>query len=190
MKSLRRRSDVISPAPVESATHHEATSLHFDTAFTGTLVLGLVLFGACWALAPVFATVVHNDGAAAVLTWTALRLPCTALGATIVAQQRRDLAFRVLAFRSLLGRVSGAALGIALVALGAGIWGLVAQQILIAFIGSLVLWAGADRRPRLRFSTGALRELIGFGAYAMGGLFLNFAVKRIFTPEFLTGESD
>ena len=159
----------------------QVTPLHFDTAFTSTLVLGLALFGACWGLGPAFAAVVRNPGAAAVLAWTALRLPCTALGAVIVAQQRRDLAFRVLAFRSLLGRISGAALGIGLVALGAGIWGLVAQQVLIALIGSIVLWAGADRRPRLRFSAGALRELIGLGAYAMGGLFLNFAVKRIFT---------
>jgi len=159
----------------------QVTPLHFDTAFSATLMLGVGLAGACWGLAPAFAAVVHNGEAAGVLAWTALRPPCTALGATIVAQQRRDLAFRVLAFRSLLGRISGALLGIALVALGAGVWGLVAQQILIALIGSLVLWAGADRRPRLRFSTGALRELIGFGAYAMGGLFLNFAVKRIFT---------
>ncbi|HET6146493.1 MAG TPA: lipopolysaccharide biosynthesis protein [Polyangia bacterium] len=159
----------------------QVTPLHFDTAFTVTLALGVALFAACWGLAPLFAALVHNGEAAAVLVWTALRLPCTALSATIVAEQRRDLAFRVLAFRSLLGRTSGAVLGIALVALGAGVWGLVVQQILIALIGSLVLWTGADRRPRLRFSVAALCELISFGAYAMGGLFLNFAVKRIFT---------
>jgi O-antigen/teichoic acid export membrane protein len=159
----------------------EVTSLHFDTAFTFTLVLSLALFGACWALAPTFAVVVHNPQAAGVLAWTALRFPCTALGATIVAQQRRDLAFQVLAVRSLLGRISGAALGIVLVALGAGVWGLVAQQILIALIGSVVLWFGADRRPRLRFVPRALRELIGFGAYSVGVLLLAFAVRRLFT---------
>ena len=158
----------------------EATTLHFDTAFTVTVVLSLLLFGVCWALAPAFAGLVHNGQAARVLAWTALRFPCTALGATIVAQQRRELAFKVLALRSLVGRISGAALGIALVALGAGVWGLVAQQILIALTGSLVLWWGAGRRPRLRFGASELRQLIGFGAYAVGALFLGFAVKRVF----------
>jgi O-antigen/teichoic acid export membrane protein len=159
----------------------DLTPRHFDTAFTSTLVLSLALFGMCWGLSRPFASLVHNPAAAAVLAWTALRFPCTALGATIVAQQRRELSFRMLAIRSLLGRVSGAALGIALVAMGAGIWGLVAQQILIAFIGSVVLWVGAVRRPRLYFSSQALRQMIGFGASAVASLLLAFAVRRVFT---------
>jgi O-antigen/teichoic acid export membrane protein len=159
----------------------EVTPLHFDTAFTSTMVLSLALFGTCWALAPTFAGLVHNSHAAGILAWTALRFPCSALGAIIVAQQRRDLAFQVLAFRSLLGRISGAVLGIGLVALGAGIWGLVAQQLLIALIGSVVLWLSANRRPRVRFSSRAFRDLIGFGASAMGALFLSFGVRRVFT---------
>jgi O-antigen/teichoic acid export membrane protein len=159
----------------------EVTPLHFDTAFTFTVLLSLALLGACWGFAPAFAHLVHNGQAGPVLTWTALRFPCTALGATIVAQQRRELAFKVLALRSLVGRVCGALLGIILVVLGAGVWGLVAQQVLIAFAGSLVLWWGASRRPRLRFAAPALRQLIGFGAYSVGGLFVGFAVKRLFT---------
>ena len=160
---------------------HDATPRHFDTAFTVTLALSVVLFGACWALAPTFARLVHNGQASGVLVWTALRFPCTAIGAIIVAQQRRELSFKMLALRSLVGRISGAALGIVLVAMGAGVWGLVAQQVLIALAGSLVLWWGAEHRPRLGFGARELRQLIGFGAYAVGALFLGFAVKRLFT---------
>jgi O-antigen/teichoic acid export membrane protein len=159
----------------------ELTDLHFDTAFTAGLVLGLALLGACWWAAPSFAGLVGSSAAAPVLCWTALRLPFTALGAVIVARQRRELAFKVLAIRSLVGRVSGAALGIVLVALGAGVWGLVAQQVAIAAAASLVLWIGADRRPRLRFGRRELRALVAFGVAAVGGLFLGFAVKRVFT---------
>jgi len=159
----------------------DVTDLHFDTAFTASMLLAFALFAACWCVAPAFAGLVHNDQAARVLSWTALRFPFTALGAIIVARQRRELAFKVLAIRSLVGRISGAALGIGLVALGAGVWGLVAQQVTIAGAASLILWMGADRRPRLRFGRRQLRELIGFGIYAVGALFLNFAVKRVFT---------
>ena len=158
-----------------------ATDRHFDTAFTTSLLLGVALFAACWLVAPTFARLVDNAQAASVLGWTALRFPFTALGAIIVARQRRELAFKVLAIRSLVGRLTGAALGIALVALGAGVWGLVVQQVAIAAAASLVLWMGTDRRPRLRFRLGELRELLTFGVYAVGALFLNFAVKRVFT---------
>lgn len=159
----------------------KVTSLHLDSAFTFTMLLGLALFGLCAVAAPGFAHLVHNPQAAGILTWTALRFPCTALGAIIVAQQRRELAFRLLALRSLLGRLTGAGIGIAFVLGGAGIWGLVAQQVLIALVGSLVLWLTAERRPRLRFHMAPLRPLLGFGAYAVGALFLTFAVKRLFT---------
>ena len=159
----------------------QVTARHFDAAFTLTMLLSVGLFAACWLLAPTFAGLVHNSQASKVLAFTALRFPCTAIGATIVAQQRRELSFKVLALRSLLGRVSGAALGILLVALGAGVWGLVAQQVLIALTGSLVLWLGAQRRPRFLFGLAEIRELIGFGASAVGALFVGFAVKRLFT---------
>ena len=159
----------------------DVTDRHFDTAFTASMLLAFVLFAACVCVAPTFAGLVHNGQAARVLSWTALRFPFTALGAIIVARQRRELAFKVLAIRSLVGRISGAVLGIGLVALGAGVWGLVVQQVAIAGAASLVLWLGADKRPRLFLGRRELRQLIGFGVYAVGALFLNFAVKRVFT---------
>jgi O-antigen/teichoic acid export membrane protein len=159
----------------------DVTDLHYDTAFTFTAGLSAALVAACALFSPTFGRLVHNAQAAHVLCWAALRLPCTALGATIVAQQRRELAFRTLALRSLVGRLTGAGIGIALVLFGAGVWGLVAQQVLIALMGSLVLWLSARWYPRLRFGLTEFRQLIRFGAYSVGALFLSFSVKRVFT---------
>jgi O-antigen/teichoic acid export membrane protein len=159
----------------------ELTPLHFDSAFTFTLVLSLVLVAGCALSTPLFAQLVDSEAAAGALIWAALALPCTALTATIVAQQRRELAFRPLALRSLVGRLGGAAVGITLVCLGVGFLALVAQHVLIAFMGSLALWVAAARRPRLRFGAAELRQLLAFGAYSVGGLFLSFAVRRVFT---------
>jgi O-antigen/teichoic acid export membrane protein len=159
----------------------DVTPLHFDTAFTFTAGLSVVFFVGCALFSPVFGHLVHKPAAAPILVWSALRFPCTALGATIVAQQRREFAFRTLALRSLAGRLIGAVLGIALVAFGAGVWGLVAQQVLISLTGSLVLWSAAATHPRFRFAFAEFRQLLGFGAYSMGTLFLNFSVRRVFT---------
>jgi O-antigen/teichoic acid export membrane protein len=158
----------------------DITELHYDTAFTATLALSALLMAACWFVAPLFAARAGNPVAAPVLLWTSLCLPLTALGSTIVARQRRNLAFRTLAIRSIVGRSLGAIIGIALVVLGATFWGLVAQQVLIVFFGSLVLWVTCEQRPRLRFGGREFRELLAFGTFSIATLFVNFTIKRAF----------
>ena len=118
----------------------DATELHFNTAFTATMALSLLMTLGCWAMAPIFATWVHQPSAARVLVWMGLIFPCSAVSATLVAQQRRQFAFRTLALRSLVGRVVGGGIGISAAFMGAGLWSLVLQQIFIAAIGSFVLW--------------------------------------------------
>ena len=156
------------------------TDLHFDTAFTATAVLSLLLLGACWLFAPVFSDLVADPSAGWVLAWTALALPLAATSAAIAARQRREFQFRVLALRSLLGRVSGAVLGVALAFLGFGYWSLVGQQVLMAAMGSLVLWLGVVHPPRLRFGRREATELVGFGWMSLAFLLLTYSVKRIF----------
>jgi O-antigen/teichoic acid export membrane protein len=167
----------------------EINELHFDTAFTATLALSVIMALACWAAAPLFASLVHQPIAARVLTWMGLVFPCSALSATLVARQRRELEFRALAMRSLVGRLVGGGIGIAAAFLGAGLWSLVLQQILMAAIGSAVLWAAADKRPRLRFGVAEFREMIAFGTLAVTGQLLTSSIRRIYTilASFLLG---
>lgn len=158
----------------------DITELHYDTAFTATLVLSALLMGVCWLIAPMLAQRAGTPAAAAVLAWSSLSLPLTAVTATIAARQRRQLEFRTLALRSLVGRTLGAVVGIGLVVVGATFWGLVAQHVLVAFCGSVVLWIACRQRPRLRFRLAEFRQLIAFGSFSVGALFLTFSVKRAF----------
>jgi O-antigen/teichoic acid export membrane protein len=159
----------------------EITDLHFDTAFSATMALSLIMALGCWALAPVFAAIIHQPSAAHVLAWMSLVFPCSGVSATLVAQQRRQFAFRALALRSLIGRLVGGGIGIAAAFMGAGLWSLVLQQILIAAIGSLVLWVTSARLPRLRFRYDEFKQLIGFGVLSTGGLFLSSSIRRVYT---------
>lgn len=158
----------------------DVTERHYDTAFTATLALSALLMALCWFIAPLFAQRAGHPAAASALVWTSLCLPLTAVSATIVARQRRNLDFRTLALRSLVGRSLGAAVGIALVVFGATFWGLVAQQVLIVLFGSTVLWISSNKRPKLRFGTAEFRELIAFGSVSVAALFVNFSIKRSF----------
>jgi PST family polysaccharide transporter len=159
----------------------DVSELHYDTAFTCNMLLSGVLMLACALGSRWFAASVHEPNAALVLCAMTLCFPAAGLSATIVARQRRGFAFRPLALRSLFGRILGAAIGIALIVAGGGIWGLIAQQVLMQATGSLFLWVTCKERPRLRWGWLEFKQLSGFGGYAIGTLFLAFGVKRLFT---------
>lgn len=158
----------------------DATELHFDTAFTFGVVLSFGLVALCLLLAPTFAAAVSEPRAESVMRAMSLCFPAAAVSATIVARQRRELSFRPLALRSLVGRFAGAGIGVVLIVAGAGVWGLIAQQVLIQAVGSAILWKTCESRPRLRFGAKELEDLARFGVYSMGSLFLVFGVKRVF----------
>ncbi len=159
----------------------DITDLHFDTAYTATMALSVIMAIGCWAMAPAFAALVHRPDTAGVFSWMCLVFPFSAFSATLAARQRRQFEFRSLALRSLIGRLVGGGIGIAAAVLGAGVWSLVLQQILMAGIASLVLWASSDRPPRLRFGRTEFKQLIGFGLFSVGSLFLSLSIRRVYT---------
>jgi PST family polysaccharide transporter len=164
---------------------NDVTDLHYDTAFSVTMVGSLFLLAICWAISPTFAAIVHQPKAASLLIWMSLFFPCSGLGVIIIARQRRQFAFRALALRSLVGRVLGGGIGVAAAVMGAGVWSLVVQQILMVLIGSVMLWMTCDRAPRLRFGYSEFKQLTAFGIFSVGGLFVTYSIKRVFT--ILTG---
>ena len=59
--------------------------------------------------------------------------------------------------------------GLVLALNGAGVWALVAQQLVIEFSSVVLIWALSDWRPHLRFSMRHARELLPFSS----GVFLS-----------------
>lgn len=158
----------------------EVEERHFDTAFTASLLLALLLAGACWAGSGPVAAAVGIAELGPVLAALGLCLIPSALIGPLTARLRRGLEFRTLALRSLAGRVGGAALGIAAALAGAGSWALVLQQAAMVTIGALVLWILSAHRPRLRFSWRHFRDLAGFGLRAVAVAFAELAGPRVF----------
>ena len=159
----------------------EINEYHFDSAFTVGCVISVVLLAASWALASPFEHLVHIRGAGNVLGCMGFMFPCLAISATIVARQRREFGFKALAIRSLASRVLGGVVGIAAAFWGAGVWSLVFQQVIMALVGSIALWITCDRLPRLRFRFVEFRQLLTFGLFAVGSVFMAFSIKRLFT---------
>jgi O-antigen/teichoic acid export membrane protein len=157
-----------------------ATESHFNSAFSATLVLSLLLSGSCWLFAGWLARKLSEPALADVLPWMSLSLVGMAFGSTLMADQRRKLHFRALAVRSLVGRGAAAIVAIAMAVRGCGVWALVAQQVLLIGLGSATLWIASPWRPKLRFELRDIRELLGFGLHSTLSTFLGLSVQRVF----------
>jgi PST family polysaccharide transporter len=77
---------------------------------------------------------------------------------------------------SSLGGVAGAILGLAL---GWGVWSLVAQQVVFWVCKTVVVTLGSGYRPRFIFHLSLIRENAHFGANLTGGALLNFIARNI-----------
>jgi O-antigen/teichoic acid export membrane protein len=173
--------------PVEMLFHdaliqrREIGRRHVDTAFTVSLLLGILLSAACWWAGDLLAAEMGDPRVAPVLGWMSLSLPAMGFAGALVARHQRGFHFRILALRSLVGRVGAFAAAVALAVLGAGVWALVAYQVLSVALGAAVLWLASTERPRLGFGWPEFRELAGFGVRVLGARAAEFAALPLFT---------
>ncbi len=159
-----------------------------DTAFWSTICLAIALTAGCWAVADPLAAWLGEPTLAPVLCWVSLCLPLGAMASTSIAIARADMRFGQVARCSVLGRVAGAVVGVAMALGGCGVWSLVGQQLATAAVGSVAALVAVGWRPRLRFSRRGLAELTSYGfhvsaSYVIGGAgeqVLNLIVGALF----------
>ncbi|MDP3650232.1 MAG: oligosaccharide flippase family protein [Rhodoferax sp.] len=100
------------------------------------------------------------------------------LSAVPIGLLRRDLAFKVLAQRTVLSSGISSALGIALVITGFGAWGLVLQAILYYAIGLAVLWRHCPWRPARGAHLYAMKDVGKLAIWNTANKFADFAETR------------
>lgn len=154
--------------------------IHVNSAFTFSVLLSAFFCGACWLFADVAAGVIGEPAVANPLRYMSLSLLGSGFGAVLVAMQRRKLEFRALAVRSVAGRAISAITAITMAALGAGLWALVVQQVLLVCLATLVLWWLAEERPRFELRWAPTYELLRFGVLATAGQLVAIAIPRTF----------
>lgn len=138
---------------------------HLQAAFTGSLVVGLLVGAAIWLLAPVAAVFFHNPQVEAVLKVLAWVFPLKGISAVAESLMLRELRFRWLANLDVATYALGHGLVAILLALaGFGVWALVAAAIVQTLVRSAVLLY--MRRPPLGLwpEWQALKEMLYLGS--------------------------
>ncbi|MCP5202799.1 MAG: lipopolysaccharide biosynthesis protein [Pseudomonadales bacterium] len=147
---------------------------HMDTAFWLIFGIGVVLTLVSVALAGVVSRHFDYPELASVLRWLSLTIVLISLTRIQEAILRRQFQFRALAIRTLIAGFCGGAVGVVMAFSGMGVWSLVAQQLVEASVGLVVLWGSSHWRPGLKVSNTYFRDLYGFGINMVGVQFMHF----------------
>jgi O-antigen/teichoic acid export membrane protein len=147
----------------------ELDERHVSTAFWMNFTLAMFIVLLTQVLASSLATFYNAPEMEGVIRWLSLLGPLQALISVQVVLSRRNLDTSILARRTFLGRSIGGSVGIGLAFAGAGIWSLVALQLLQSLISVWVIWRANPWRPHLIFDIGRGRTLARFGSHFMGG---------------------
>lgn len=144
------------------------TEVERSTVFWTSTAVGLVFTLVGLALSGPVAAFYGEPQVQPLFAALSLSFFVTALGTTQTALLNREMDFRSLELRLMGGTTAGAVVGIVLAAGGYGAWAIIGQQLAIAVLSTILLWAFSPWRPRFVFSLSALRSLGGFSANVFG----------------------
>jgi O-antigen/teichoic acid export membrane protein len=143
----------------------------FWTGVAGGVLFTLIGF----ALAAPVARFYGEPRVKALFAVFSLTFLITALGATQRALLSREMNFRSLELRTMIGTFVGGSAGIAIAVAGYGPWAIVLQQVIAAVCSTVMLWFASAWRPRFVFSFKSLRSLGGFSANVLAQRLLYYA---------------
>jgi O-antigen/teichoic acid export membrane protein len=139
-----------------------------STVFWTGLAAGVFFTLLGLALAGPVAAFYGDPRAKGLFAALSLSFVLTSLGTTQRALLTREMNFRKLELRIMLGSLFGGIVGVAAAAAGAGAWAIILQQLVIAVTSTMLLWVVSPWRPRFTFSFATLKELGGFSGYVFG----------------------
>ena len=153
---------VVQGMPAAIIQRKDLTPAQLDSVFWMVLAAGGGLALGSVALSGWWASVNQLPELAAVIR--VLSLLVIIRGLTVVQQAllQRRMDFRGLAVINSGAAAIGGGIGVVLALNGAGVWALVAQQLIDAASGSAMMWMRGRWRPRLRFSWRDARPILGF----------------------------
>jgi PST family polysaccharide transporter len=166
----------IGPAVVQRLELRDA---HLRSAFTISVLLGLLLAGVVWTTAPLVALFFRLDGLTPLLRVLAFVFPVQGLSIVSDSLLQRELRFRRLAAVEVVTVIAGyGAVGVPLAALGFGAWALVLAHLAQTVLRTVLLFALRPHPVRPLLARQASAELLYFGGGYTASRLSNYAVGQ------------
>lgn len=141
----------------------EVTQTDYNTAFFANIGLGLFAYLLLFLSAPYIAEFYEEPQLILLIRVAAVSIVINAFQVVQQANLSRALNFKAQVKAVLPASVVSGLLAIGLAYLGWGVWALIGQMLLAAFLQTIFLWIVQGWRPTRDFSTPTLKEMYGFG---------------------------
>jgi O-antigen/teichoic acid export membrane protein len=151
----------------------ELEAAHLSSGFWLSLLTGVLLYVIIYACAPYLASFYDEPEIKYILLCLGLIGVIDAAEAVPRGLLSRNFRFRYLAFGSILSTLVGGAVGITMAVNGYGVWALVAQQLSVAMVRTVLTWFGAGWIPAFVISWPRLKSLLSVSLYLMGSRLSN-----------------
>jgi PST family polysaccharide transporter len=151
---------------------------HLATAFWLNTGAGLVLALGGLALSPVAALIFREPRISPLIAVMMITLPINGLGWTSNALLQRKLHFGRIAIIEWLSTFVSGCVAVVLALYGAGVWALVAQNLVASVVQTCGRLAAAGWFPQFSFKLARARELFSFSLGALGYLVVNHGMRN------------
>lgn len=134
-----------------------------STIFYCGIILSVVIYIVMFFAAPLVASAYNNPLIISVIRVFALRIPISSIQQVPAALLSRNLDFKKFFFSTTVGIVVSAVIGIVMALKGFGVWSLVAQSLIAAFLDAIILFVVCKWTPKNKFSLKEATPLISYG---------------------------
>jgi PST family polysaccharide transporter len=169
-------------AVVQRAT---LTRRQIDTAFWVSIVTGVLLTIVAILIAGPVARLLKQPELEPIIQVLSVIFILVGLSSIQMGILRRELDFRGLAIRKLLAIAIGGVVGVGMALANYGAWALVGQQVAMAVVTVVVMWAVTPWRPGFSFAREDFRSLFSFGINIVGQDLMAFLTRN--SDNFLIG---
>ena len=153
-----------------------ADQVDCNTAFFANLALGLISYMLLFLAAPIIAQFYNEPRLVWLVRAASVAILINAFKVVQSAMLSRDLNFKAQLQASIPAGLISGGIAVVLASVGYGVWALVAQMLVAAFLNMVLLWKLQGWRPTLAVSRESLGSMYGFGYK----LFLSGVLDTIF----------
>lgn len=141
------------------------TSTDYSTVFIFNIGMSVILYAVIFFSSPAIAAFYRMPILCKVLRVQGLIIFINAFSIIQRNQIRKNLRFKKLSTITIITSIISLLITVAMAYMGFGVWALVVQNIVVAFVPCLFFWITTDWRPSWEYSWASFKELFGFGSY-------------------------
>jgi O-antigen/teichoic acid export membrane protein len=157
----------------------EITGDHISSVFTADLTISLFMACLFYFLAPAIATFFHSPESIAVIRVMSLTFVITTFYDLPYTLFRRELNFKVITLVDTAKELFMSIITVTLAVLGFKYWSIVWGQLVPLTLAAIYLIIKAERKPRILYKYGAMKDLFNYGVWSFVRSQLSFFSSRM-----------